>query len=234
MISRNETQIEITMLNDYLQIHTASVVFVGEFNPVIIQPFWLANKKLIREQEAQDAKVEIIHNEIVKFEIDWARIEITKNRFEIRTSQEPYFEPMKDLVISIFEILKETPISALGINHLKYYAIPNYDLYYNFGDKLVPLNNWTKIFNDPRMMFLEIVDQKRKDGLKGMFRVRVQPSDIKLSTSFGVLLTFNDQFDLNTNEDGRHGELVQILGKQWKPSQIQSTEVAEVIWSKIY
>jgi len=107
------------MLNNYLQIHTASVVFVGEFNPVIIQPFWLANKKLIRDQEAQDAKVEIIHNEIVKFEIDWARFEITKDRFEIRTSQEPYFEPMRDLVISIFEILKETPISALVSNNLK-------------------------------------------------------------------------------------------------------------------
>jgi len=124
-------------------------------------------------------------------------------------------------------------LSRLGINHLKYYALPNNDLYYNFGDKLVPLTNWNKIFSDPRMMFLEIVDLKRKDGLKGIFRVRVQPSDIKLSTPFGVLLTFNDQFDLNTDQDGRHGELLQILGKQWKDSYTQSTEVAEIIWSKI-
>jgi len=49
------------MLNDYLQIHAISIVFLGDFNPKIIQPFWLVNKKLIREQEGTEAKIEVIH-----------------------------------------------------------------------------------------------------------------------------------------------------------------------------
>jgi hypothetical protein len=162
------------------QIYTLAIVLIGEFNPVIISPFWLSSKKLIREQEAQSAKVEIIHNEITKFELEWAKIEVTKERFEIRTSQEPFFDPIRDLAISIFEILKETPITALGINHLKYYAVESEDTYYNFGNNLAPLSVWTEVLNDPRLFFLEIVETKRKDGLHGTFRARVKPSDIVL------------------------------------------------------
>ncbi len=63
------------MFSDNLEAYTLSIVFVGDFNPAIIQPYWLANKKLIREQEAENAKVGILHNEITKFNIDWATIE---------------------------------------------------------------------------------------------------------------------------------------------------------------
>lgn len=51
------------MLDKYLKIETLSVVFIGDFNPVIIQPFWLSQKTLIRDDEAENAKVEVIHNE---------------------------------------------------------------------------------------------------------------------------------------------------------------------------
>jgi hypothetical protein len=100
------------LFKESLQIKTMSIVLIGDFNPVIIQPFWLASRKLIREQEAQNAHVEIIHNELVKFELDWVSIEITKNRFEAKSSQEPYFDPMRDLCVGIFEFLRETPIKS--------------------------------------------------------------------------------------------------------------------------
>src|SRR5215218_2825408 len=169
------------------QIYTLAVVLVGDFNPVIISPFWLSSKKLIREQEAFEAKVEVIHNEIVKFELDWAKIEITKERFEIRTSLEPFFDPIRDLAISIFEILKETPIKAVGLNHLKYYAFENADQYYKIGNSLAPLGVWNDIMSDARLLSLEIVETKRKDGLNGSFRARIKPSDIKLSTPYAIL-----------------------------------------------
>ena len=66
------------MLNDYLQIYNLSIVIAGEFNPIITQPFWLSSKKLIREQEAQNAKVEIMHPEVVKFSLDWVKVEATR------------------------------------------------------------------------------------------------------------------------------------------------------------
>ena len=217
------------MLKDKLQIYTLSVVFVGEFNPVIIQPFWLANKKLIREQEAEDVKVELIHNELVKFNLDWAYFEITKNRFEIRSSKEPYFEAVKDLALSIFKVLKETPIKVLGINHLKHYSLTEQQIY-NFGDKLAPLNNWSEFLSDPKMLQLEIIEQKRKDGLNGHIRVKIQPS---AQVGNAVVINLNDHYSLKDEETGRNGEIIKILQENWQKSQNLANEIPESIWKKI-
>lgn len=217
------------MLKDKLQIYTLSVVFIGEFNPVIIQPFWLANKKLIREQEAEDVKVELIHNELVKFSLDWAYFEITKNRFEIRTSKEPYFEVVKDLATSIFKILKETPVKVLGINHIKHYTLNDEQLF-NFGNKLSPLDNWTEFLSDPKMLQLEIIEQKRKDGLNGHIRVKIQPSN---QVNKGVLININDHYSIKEEENGRNGEIVKILQENWNKSYNLANDIPESIWKKI-
>lgn len=217
------------MLKDKLQIYTLSIVFIGDFNPVIIQPFWLAHKKLIRDQEAEDAKDVLVHNELVKFDLGWAYLEITKNRFEIRTSKEPYFEVVKDLALSIFKVLKDTPIKVLGINHIKHFILTDEELY-NFGDKLAPLSNWNEFLSDPKMLFLEIIEQKRKDGLKGHIRIKVHPSD---QVGKGVVINLNDNFSLREDQNGRNGEIVNILQENWNNSQVLAEEISESIWKKI-
>lgn len=221
------------MLNDHLQIYTLSIVFVGDFNPVIIQPYWLAIKKLIREQEAATAKLEIAHAEIVKFELDWLYIEVTKDRFELRTSQEPYFEPVKDLAIGIFNILSETPVRQVGINHLKYFALPDKDRYYKFGDKITPLNNWSDSLQDPKVLMVEVYEKNRKDGNSGHVRVRIQPSDITLSTEFGVLININDHININENQTGRDGEILRLFASVWSESFDRVNTIVENIWQKV-
>jgi hypothetical protein len=220
------------MLKDFLQLQTRSVVFVGNFNPVIVQPFWLANKKLIRDQEAQDAVVDVIHNEIAKYSLGWVNFEVTNNRFEIRTNQEPYFDPLKDLAISIFRILKDTPITAMGINHLKYYALPDEERYYAFGNKLAPLSNWLSFLNNPRMLNLDIIEEQRADGLKGQYRVTVRPSDIKLSTPYGVLINVNDHFTKNTEALGAT-EIIDLLIQKWTESELRAESIVESIWQTV-
>jgi hypothetical protein len=219
------------MLKDYLQIKTLSIVFLGDFNPVIVQPFWLANKKLIKEQEAKDTIVELIHNEIVKYDIGWATLEITKKRFELRTSKEPYFEPLKDLMISIFSILTETPIDAMGINHILHFALPDKNKHYEFGNKLAPLNMWNDFMNDPRIFSFEIYEKERKDGLPGFVRIKVQPSDQNIQ--FGVSLNINDHYTLSSNENGRNGEMVKCLKDNWNSSLKRAEEIPESLWGKI-
>ena len=147
------------MFKEYLETYKLVIVVVGNFNPSIIQPFWLANKKLIRENEAQNAEVNVVHNEITQFNIGWAHFEITPQKFQISTSQEPYFEPIRDLVIEIFKILKETPIKHFGINHMRYFDLRDKERYYNFGNKLVPLNNWNEFLNNPRLLSLTITER---------------------------------------------------------------------------
>jgi len=221
------------MLHENLQAYSLGFVFIGEFNPVIIQPFWLASKGLIRDTEAKNAKVELIHNDVVKFTLDWVEIEVTKQRFSIMTSKEPYFEVTRDLVVSIFEILKETPITQLGINHIKSFGFRDEATQYEFANKLSPLSFWEDEFEDPRLLQLEILDQKRKDGLPGSSRMRISPADLSLGINFGVSFNFNDHFVVAAGDPGRKGEMVKLAASQYKPSMEAATKVIESVYSKM-
>lgn len=218
------------MVAKLLEIETVSIVFVGDFNPIILQPFWLVSKGLIRESEAENAKVEVIHNEIVKFELDdWAKIEITKNRCIFETSKEPYFEPIKDLTSSIFKILRETPIKALGINHIYDLRLPNEEKYKQLGMILTPLKYWEEELKDPRLLNIEIFESVRKDGEPGNRRVRISPSDQKIQ--YGIVVKVNDHFDLNSGNDRINA--VAQLEKHWSESFVQSLRITENLLKQI-
>lgn len=222
------------MLKEYLQINARSIVFLGDFNPIIIQPFWLSSKKIIRELEAKDANVEVIHNEIVKYTISqWASLEITPKRFELKTTQEPFFEPLKDLAVSVFSILRETPIRAVGINHIFHYALPDKERYLKLGKVLSPLDQLDSLMNDPRLLCIEFVENQKKDSNTGHYRVRIEPSDKIPSEQFGVSLNINDHFSiLNANSNNTEMAL-SLLKDNWINSANRANKLGEELWKKI-
>lgn len=213
--------------SDYCQIRTLSIVFLGNFNPAIVQPYWLANKGLIREQEAEAAIVNIIHNELTRYDLDWVLIEISRTRFELKTSKEPYFEPVRDLATSIFSVLSETPINAFGINHIFHFALPNETIYYNLGDNLVPLKNWKPFMNDPRLFKLEIIEESRLDKKEGSYRISIQPSDQKLNTRYAASISINDHFSFTSSTNKK---ILTELNDNWENSFNRAKYVIEEIW----
>ncbi len=217
-------------IEKYLQKESLSIVFLGDFNPVILQPFWLFHKGLIREEEASNAKIGVIHNEIVKYELDWVSIEISKQRCEFTTTKSPYFDPMKDLSASVFKILKETPIKSLGINHIFDLKLPNSEVYYEFGNKLCPLSNWEGSLKDPRLLQLEILEKERKDCLSGQYRIRITPAYPKMD--YGVSININDHYDLEHGQNGVNMEIVKRLEENWNISIIRAKETVENILLK--
>ncbi len=205
-------------MDNYQQlIKKLHLVLVGDFNPSIVTPWWLATKKLIPDIEAESAEVEIIHKGIAQFSIGWAIFEVTTDRFEVKVSEESYFEPLKDLVTGIFQILKETPVKGVGINHLNYFSLKNQDKMYEFGNKIAPLNLWDNIINEPRLINLEIFEQTRKDNKDGQYRLRITPSDI-LSIPFGVLMSINDHFNIKSKN------VSDVISDNWNDSFKRATE----------
>jgi hypothetical protein len=218
------------MIHNYRQRYTCAAVMVGNFNPVIVQPTWLAFKELIREQESKSANIEVIHNEVSKWKLDWLEFEATPTRMEMKTSQEPYLEPMKDLISSIWKILKETPISAFGINHLFYFALPDDDKLFEFGNKLVPLDPWSQFMNKPRVAEVVVMEQKRNDGFEGNFSVFVKRPDVAVNSKFSLLIQINDHFDFNNPPNG--SQLVRnVLNEKWKSSYERAHQICEEIWN---
>ena len=180
------------MLSENRQINTINLVVLGDFNPAIIQPFWLVSKKLIKEEEANSANLELIHNELVKYQIgDWLNVSVTRERFEVKTSQEPYFDALRDLVLSVFGILKETPIRALGVNHVRHYTLEKKP-YYDLGNKIAPLKNWEPLLENPEVLGLEILQKGKPNMPGGQVRIKIQPSDtLKNPYSFMTVVNYH-------------------------------------------
>ena len=203
------------ILKENRQINELVLIFVGNFNPVIIQPFWLAFKGLIREEEGENAKVEVIHNELVKFDLDWLKVQITKSRLELRTTQEPYFEPLKDLAIGIVKILNETPIDSFGINHIRHYILESDKQYYEFGNRIAPLNNWSAVMKDARLLTLEILMNKTENG---SVRLRIQPSDSLKNSKNSIMTNINDHYTSDGVSSKRNENLLKLLADNWQKS----------------
>lgn len=221
------------MLSSYLQVKTLSLVFLGDFNPAIFQPAWFSGKNLIREQEARDAKLDVVHNELAKFQIpNWLQFECTRLRCVFLTTQEPFFEPIRDLAIGTFKILKETPIRALGINHNMHYQLPNEKTYYEFGNKLSPLSNWEDTITDPRLIRLEILEGGRKDWKNGQYRINVVPSDIIGASSFGISIGFNHHFAKHDN--GPLNSIIDIIEENWESTEKKANSIPDILWNKIW
>jgi hypothetical protein len=219
------------MLKEYQQIRTLNIVLLGEFNPAIIQPFWLAKKGLIKEQEALEAKLEIVNPQLTRYDLDWVFIELTANRFTFNSSKEPFFALVKDLVEGIFSFLPETPITAIGINHLIHYSIPRDEQFYEIGNRLTPLTMWDNILKDPKMLEYSIIEQKRTDKNAGSFLIKIQASDQILKN--GLLISVNDHLALKPDQNGRSGELIQLMKQTWTSSFKRTDESILQLWSNL-
>ena len=198
------------MLEKYLHLEARSIVLLGNFNPSIFHPAWFASKGLIPDCESESAKIEVVTTEITRFEIgDWLKVEILRNRCEFKTFKKPYFPILKDLVISIFNILKETPIDAVGFNIIYGLSLVNKQNYFSFGNKLAPLSIWDDFMLEPRLNHLEIVSMKQ-DGDNFVRRIDISPANPEFKLNFGVSANVNNHLALtdgsNRSEERRVGK----------------------------
>lgn len=218
-------------LPDKPSIVSLSIVLLGDFNPLIFQPSWLAKNELIQEHEGEGNAIQVMHKELVRLDLEWVQIEVTPDRVELKSDSQPYFEVVKDLSISIFNILKNTPIKALGINHIFHFQLDKAS-YQEFGNRLSPLSNWEGILNDAKIARLEVIENERSDGLKGTYRVRIEPSD-RLNPN-GLIVNTNDHFAVKDMENvNGSSEIIRILDSKWEASKKRATSAYKDLWKKL-
>lgn len=204
-----------------LDLHATNIVLRGQFNAAIFHPSWFAAQDLMRQQEAEAAEIEVVHPEAAVFQVEWLQVRITRDRFQVATTQEPYFEALRDLVVGTFDLLRHTPLRVLGINQDFHYRLESEDAWHAVGHRLAPKKDWQKILNEPGMMSLAMQGQ-RSDDLDGYIRVKVEPSP---RTEFGVYVNVNDHYGLQSASD----MLIDILSEQWDASMQRGLQIAEHI-----
>lgn len=212
------------MLNEHIEKHELTIVVIGSFNPAIISPYWLSSKNFIRESEAASAKVNLIHPEITNFDLEWVDFEVSQQRFSIHSSKEPFFDAVIDLAFNIFNILRETPITSYGYNHHKYITLIDEEKYYEFGNRLCPLSNWSA-FSNPRLQRIEILD--RESSLKSEGSLTASVNAISESAiPFGIAITVNDHY--NYKPDSKDNKfLPKYLIENWSFSNSITTETLD-------
>jgi hypothetical protein len=195
----------------------ASIVVRGAFEPITLAPAWLRREGLITDGEADQAEIEVIFRDVVRFSVDSVTIEATKDRILIRTQDERLVEPMKDLMVGILRRLPNIRVTKLGLNHERRYSYADASHWNALGDRLTPKETWGNSLTSPGMLSLTLRGN-RPDRYAGHVRVRVDSASEE-DDQFGVVIDINDHFDLDYDDEVDPGaEAAGMVLVNWRES----------------
>lgn len=207
-----------------LEIEGRTITLVGSFNPKIFQPAWFAAQGLIRQEEEEAAEIKLIHPAVASFTTAWLVLEVTADRFSAGTTQNAFYEPLRDLVLGTFRLLRHTPIRMMGLNRDSHFRMPSEEAWHAFGHRLAPKEVWEGILESPGVRSLTMEGQ-RPDGLNGYIRVRVEPS---ARVPPGVFVQINDHYVVEQEETLQGSdEIINILDQEWRNAVERSLKITD-------
>ncbi len=211
-----------------------SIVLIGNMNPKIFQPAWFAKENLIKASECDKSNIEIIHNDVTIFSLPdptpWLRVEVTRDRFMASTTQQPYYRPTYDLVLSTFKLLCHAPVSQMGINLSMHFKVDSEKKWHEVGHKLAPKELWEGILREPGMRSLTMQSKKTGDEPAGFINVKIEPS---ARSNPGVHFSVNDHVKTLKSEPTDCNEIVEVLENTWEESIENSKRIIDSILEKL-
>lgn len=200
-----------------------SIVLLGSFNPGIFHPAWFQKQELLPEIEIEASKIEAISNDIAIFTVAWLRIEAIGDRFVAKTMDESKFGPLRDLVVGMFQLLEQTPVTMIGLNREVSFELSSAEGWHAVGHALAPKDIWRKYIKEPGMKSL-VMESQRDDARLGRFNITVKPTPLK---PHAVTVDFNDHIDIKGDEiHATAGEACRVIGEDWEKSLNRSLRVA--------
>lgn len=209
------------------EVFASAIIAVGSFNPAIFSPDWLERNGLIGSDDADTArqgnqgKPLLISHQATIFETKWFAIQVLENQFSL-TSKEALLPPLKDLAVSIFQLVPHTPVSAVGLNFFGHYKLATEAEYHRVGDVLAPKDIWKSLYPDQQVGLADLT-VRVQHGQRGELpktrdekRISVQPST---KIRYGAFLSYNDHHELPSGEgpDGRSAERVaSVVDNEWE------------------
>lgn len=205
----------------------ASIVLLGSFNPGIFQPAWFGAHELIKPEESESAKINVIHPEVSAFATDWFSIQVLKERFTVQASDPGHYSPLADLVLGLFQLLEHTPFDKMGLNRFLHFRMASEDEWHRVGDLLAPKEPWRAILKKPGLRSLYMQDAPEETtsegaGVKVVRFVRIEPSQ---AVHPGVFVEVNRHHETSGTDAAR--VLMKVLRDTWRPSLDEAQRVAE-------
>lgn len=199
---------------------SSQIVLVGSFNPLILQPHWLAANEVLTEPEAEaiiEAGDIILTPDIAAGRYASFALEATRERVTFATTEETETPLLlRDLAVNAFSLLRHTPIRHLGMNHQRHMSLATggWD---KLRERLAPDAPWHGIAGKAELESIT-ASAPRDDDLAGKLRITIEPS-AKLPE--GVWVGFNDHIDLSgkNDSDAANAEpAIAVLDEHFEPS----------------
>jgi hypothetical protein len=202
---------------------SASVVLLGNFNPAIVNPWWMVHHNLLSEDAVEDVEELVTLPRLSVFQADWLRSEVTDNRMQFSTVDPLAYSRLKDLALAVLHLLPELPLGAMGLNRTFQIEMESDQAWHRVGDRLVPKKFWNDLVNLPGTRSL-LIEGARTDEYAGNIRIRMEPS---VTVKFGVFVEHNDHYVLkeaehpiNSRDDMLNPNLVEDLSVAPSPENV--------------
>ncbi|MCY3941826.1 MAG: hypothetical protein OXG29_12200 [Gammaproteobacteria bacterium] len=221
------------------EISGVAIVMVGSFNPAIFTPAWFALHGLLSEKVAENAELEVAHNQVTLFSADWLTLQATTERFSAATGQAPYVR-LRDLVVRIFkEFLPHTPATHLGVNRQVHFTVRNAAERDRIGRALAPIQPWGKWGERIQqgserggmtsLTMSQIAPKGREKT--DQINVTVEPSTRVGEGHLGIYVSVNDHFAIDAAEPGSAERLMELFGKEFDASLKRSETIIDQVMS---
>lgn len=200
-----------------LEVEGLSIVVKGSFNPSIFHPQWLLRSNLIRPEEADEAKVDLVHPSVSQFKCAWFAVVVTDDTFQISTQDPTKRMPLRDLAIGTFTILSHSPVKAFGMNHERHFRMLSEDDWHAFGHLYAPKALWSDLVTKPGMQTLSI--RGRRPGIEqGELTIKLEPSS--RAVPYGVFVHVHEHRNLKIEEKSERpsaDSFLNDIAKEWEP-----------------
>jgi len=204
-----------------------SIVLLGNFNPSIFHPQWFAAHGVISQSEADnESDLKVATPQVSSFSLTWANLQVTTGQFVISCKNPSLFTMLQDLVLSTFDILAHTPISAMGINLEQKWLSADEAEHQRFGDNMVPKEKW-EFMTKPGLRDIVMEEHQRPDEYSGYIQARIQGLR---EAQNSVLISINDHYFIPKYETSLGAEpILEILRANWKTSNERSETIIQKI-----
>jgi hypothetical protein len=226
------------MANWKTDIDGAAVVLIGTFNPAIFQPAWLGANDLIRKEEAEGAKIDMVNPQLTSFSAEWLSIQIFPERFQANTADPAHYQALRDVVISIFHLLEHTPFWTMGMNRDMHFKMKKEEQWHQLGHLLAPKEIWRPLLDQPGLRSLTIQSSPSKnDEIQILHTVRIEPSTqvtpgIYIQLNVEAALPGGAQAGIIKQQHAAHG-LIKILAESWTNMLSEAQKIADHLLSQV-
>lgn len=179
-------------------------MLLGSFNPAIFHPSWFEVNGVISKEVAQEADLDVVHNQISKLSLGDMAVTAEVSKFQVETTNAPEIR-LLDFVSKVFgDVLPHSKIRSFGINKTVQFRAISAERRHDIGRRLAPTEPWGKFGSRldssdyeklGGMVSLRMREILSNDECLGHLEARIEPSSV-LDKRTGILVSINKHFEL--------------------------------------